>query len=57
MYPQLLKIRYRFPLYGYSEHKGSLGFLYKKTFNKHLCGDLMMAKFADRHFDRAIYII
>ena len=52
MYPQLLKIRYRFPLYGYSEHKGSLGFLYKKTFNKHLCGDLMMAKFADRHFDR-----
>ena len=52
MYPQLLSLRLPFPVYGYTEHKKKLGFLYKKTFFKHIDGDLMSSSIAKRTFSR-----
>ncbi len=41
LYSQLLGLKFKLPVYGYSEKQHSLGPLFKKTFYKHEVGDLM----------------
>ena len=51
LYSQLLGLKYGFPVYGYTEHARSLGFLFKKIFYK-TEGDLMGARVASFRFNR-----
>ena len=44
VYAQLFGLKFKLPIYGYTEHNRSLGFLYKKTFFKHTDGNLMYTK-------------
>jgi hypothetical protein len=44
LYTQLLSLKFGFPCFGYSEHQQRLGFLFKHTFYKNNCGDLMSEK-------------
>ncbi len=50
LYPQLFSIRLPFPVYGYTEQRKKLDFFYKKTFFKHIDGDLMSASIASKTF-------
>ena len=50
LYPQLFSLRLPYSVYGYTEHKKKLGFLYKKTFFKHIDGDLMSSAISHKTF-------
>lgn len=44
MYSQLLGLKHHYPIYGYHERTGSLGFLFKHSFTQHEVGNLMADK-------------
>ncbi|RAP31878.1 hypothetical protein DID76_02090 [Candidatus Marinamargulisbacteria bacterium SCGC AG-414-C22] len=52
LYPQLLGLQLKFPIYGYSENTKSLGWFYKKTFYKPIDGDLMGVHILNKTFNK-----
>jgi len=52
LYSQLIGLKTGFPIYGYTEHKRSLGFLFKKTFFRHEVGDLMSERLHNLTIDK-----
>lgn len=55
LYSQFLGIKFRFPVYGYTEHARHLGPLFKKVFHK-TKGDLMGARIASFQADRSVLL-
>lgn len=49
MYAQLFGLKFRFPVYGYTEHARNPGLLFKKAYYKNRDGDLMAARFVSFH--------
>lgn len=52
LYAQLFSFRVPYSLYGYTQRKQKLGLFYKKTFFKHIDGDLMSAGILNRQFEK-----
>jgi lipid-A-disaccharide synthase len=46
-YSQLISLKTGFSAYGYTEHRRALGWRFKRTFFKHLDGDLMTTRIRD----------
>ncbi|MFT5170834.1 MAG: hypothetical protein ACI9BD_000604, partial [Candidatus Marinamargulisbacteria bacterium] len=51
-YSQMFGIKYRCPVYAYTEHKRSPGLFFRHVFYKHKDGDIMSARIANAHLDR-----
>ncbi|MFC1616956.1 hypothetical protein ACFL2K_01930 [Candidatus Margulisiibacteriota bacterium] len=52
IYTKLLGLKYRLPIYLYTEHSGYKPFFFKKVFYKQTDGDLMYERIAQYQFDK-----